>query len=752
MTTWRQLSSRAITNGLLVGVAVVDVLAIYTQHMQLWPLQVMLFVLISFIPGVALLRLLGARFTVWLANLVASFALGVLMLMLTSLAANQFLPLMGVARPLEFVGVFGAWQLGTLSLIVAASFRNLAPLQLRFQPMAARSWLFVVATAALPGMAVLGAFRLNNGGDGLAALITLGYAAVLVVWVIAGRRRLPDAALAWFVFVLGLAVLLMTSFRGWDITGHDVVREFRVYNLTHTAARWNVASFRDAYNACLSITILPQAYNVFLQVSGILVFKLLLQVIFAACPVVVFLLLRHYLSKLGALTGCLFFISYSTFVNDAAMLTRQGVAYLFFALALFVVLDWRQTKAHKLLFLICSLGVILSHYSTTYLFVALFTMAVACKWVIRWWSGKKGRPTMMDTTVMTPLFALILAGAAFTWSGLITQTAGGLAATVKTSITNIPHLMSDENKSSDTSAALLFAAAKSPVDTYQSYVTDVKRSTQAVASQDMPQLTDDDMPLTAFGHGLSRLGLESTGIETARQVVARFLQLLAVGGVVFITYLLWRQKSIGPSLDYVCMCWSGLIMLTFIVVLPTFSLNYGILRAFHQTMIFLLLPMMLVLARSSQWLRPRIRTGAAVAAMTGLFLLFTGAVAQLVGGTSATLSLNNRGLYYGLYYTTAADLRGYDWLKAHIAPRHDVRASSFAPAVMYDSDYPFSTTEILPSQIHDNSYVLLTEAQTLRQKLFLHYDGSSLITTFPLGYYLEQKNKLYSTIGTGVYR
>jgi uncharacterized membrane protein len=494
-------------------------------------------------------------------------------------------------------------------------------------------------------------------------------------------------------------------------------------------------------------------------VFGLVVFKVIMQVIFAACPVVIYLLLRQYISKLGALTGSLLFICYPTFINDSAMLTRQSVAYLFFALALLMMTNKIQKLRYKLLFLFCALGVILSHYSTAYVFVALFTGAVICKLCFMWWQHRRPSESLMHQTIVAPLFAGLLFLMTFIWYAQVTATSSGLVVTLQKSLANIPTLFSDENKSSDTSAALLFAGGKTQVDLFESYLTSSRpannttpAATSAGAEEYIPHLTNDDLPLTPLGARASKAGLDPSFITSARQDFARILQVLALAGVFYAVYKLVRRKPDALGADFVCLSLASIVLLAMLVVLPVLSLNYGILRAFHQTLIFLLLPIMLLIVWGGRYLWGWLRTSLAATSMVLLFLMFTGVFAQVLGGVGPHLSMNNSGLYYGLYYSSAADAQAFRWLKEHAPKKSDVRAANFNRAFMHDPDYPFSTVGILPSQIGDKTYVYLDQAQVLRQKVYANYENSPLIMTLPLEYYDKIKDQIYSSSSTRIYR
>ncbi|HEU5186971.1 MAG TPA: DUF2206 domain-containing protein [Candidatus Saccharimonadales bacterium] len=753
------ISPRRLAIGLGAWLVITNALVGLAHVTDWWPVKILVFICIAFLPGVAMLRLLRISLRTFYADLVYSFGLSILVLMLSGLLANQLLPLFGWNQPLNVWGVLGAWNVVAIGLIAAAIHTNRRPLQInRWSPKSwtKPTWAVFGFSLLLPCLAAFGAFRLNNGGDALFAEITLWCLAATIGYCIIVRRRLPDGLLAWLIFVIGLTVLLMTSLRGWDMVGHDIEREFRVYTLTHLNSLWDISLNRDPYNACLSITILPQMLGQLLHVSGLIVFKVILQVIFAVCPVILFILLRQYTTKLGALIGVLLFICYPTFINDSAMLTRQGVAYLFFALSLLIISNHAQKLRYKLLFLLCAMGAILSHYSTAYMFVALFILAMVFKFGVMWWLRRKQpkpRPKVKGT-VLSPLFAALLFLMTFIWYAQITATSSGLIVTLQKSVSHLPQLFSDDNKSTDTATALFFAGGKTQVDLYESYLSGSREITTKMADalRYLPGLTSDDLPITPLGLKAQAIGLSPSLIATLRLNFAKVLQVLALGSVVYVTYRLLKKKANTLDPDFICLSIAGVTILGLMVVLPVLSINYGVLRAFQQALIFLILPITLLIVALTRRIWPHLKTVVATLGMTFLFLLFTGMFAQLLGGVGPSLSLNNQGLYYGLFYTSAADTRAFAWMKDHIKKGNDVRAVNFNRAIMHDPQYPFTRVGILPTQIGADTFVYADPAQVVARKIYLYHESSPLIMTFPLDFYDNTKNRIYSTPSTRIYR
>ena len=88
-------------------------------------------------------------------------------------------------------------------------------------------------------------------------LAVLVVAAVLIVLLFAWRDTVHESSIVITIYLIALALLLMTSLRGWFVTGHDIQREFRVFELAADGGIWRIDAFQDAYNACMSVTILP---------------------------------------------------------------------------------------------------------------------------------------------------------------------------------------------------------------------------------------------------------------------------------------------------------------------------------------------------------------------------------------------------------------------------------------------------------------------------------------------------------------
>lgn len=146
-------------------------------------------------------------------------------------------------------------------------------------------------------------------------------------------------------------LLLLTSLRGWYITGHDIQREYQVFRLAADNGHWDISSFPDPYNACLSITLLPAALARLTGIEGTYIFKVLLPLLFALTPVLVYRSVRNVAPAIVALLSAVYLMLFPTFFTDMTFLGRQEVAFFFTGCAMVVVTDTsRPFASRRLLF------------------------------------------------------------------------------------------------------------------------------------------------------------------------------------------------------------------------------------------------------------------------------------------------------------------------------------------------------------------------------------------------------------------
>lgn len=625
-------------------------------------------------------------------------------------------------------------------------------------------------------LCVAGPTRLNNGLTGSVAVTGLLAVAGLLLLLVVRRGRYGTPVLQLGLFFAAAGILLLTSLRGWYITGHDIQREYEVFRLAADNGHWDITAFPDPYNACLSITLLPTALTRLTGIPGTYVFKVLLPLLFALTPVLVYRSVRNVAPQIIALLSAVYLMLFPTFFTDMTFLGRQEVAFFFVGCAMVVVTDsGRGFAERRVVFTVMVVGIVLSHYSTTYVIVAVLAIALGTDLVWRLLTRlRKGEPTGRSFVTWWMVAASALA--AFVWSGPVTHTTGQLRSTLSITERELMGGASDDAASSDVSYSLFGGASVSAEQRLKNYRADIVRQTAKgrAAGDYLPLSTVDrypvsvvaeqsNLPLTGAGRLLEKAGIDVPALNgLVRASAARLLQVLLLIGLA--TAVIRRRPrgrrvrpGFRPSRDQVTLSVGMIAIIGLLTVVPQLSVDYGVLRAFQQGLFFFA-PFV---AAGSLWLfrwTGRWAVPAASALALGLLLDLTGVVPKLLGGYPAQLHLANTGQYYDIYFVHPEERTAIRWVQSRAtdAQRADVQSE------VQTDRYTFSRlqtlirgraqNDIFPALVGSHSYVFLGSTTVTKDQATTFYRGDLVTYRYPTAFLDATKNKLYSSEGAEIYR
>lgn len=710
--------------------------------------------------------------------------LAVLGTIVLGLMVDVVLPLVGVPRP------FAPLPLAVASAVVDLALLAWRPTVALTSPGLVRTttrrllearWRLAPALAFLGlVLAVTGAVRLNNGAGGGVALASSAVAAVALLVLLLDRRPHPLRD-AWTVGATAAALLLGTSLRGWSITGHDIQAEFLAFRLTDAAQAWHPGTFDSAYNACLSVTILPE---VLVRTTGLapeVVFKVVLQLVFALVPVVVLTLGRRMMPRRPAIAGAILVMAFPTFFTDMPYLVRQEVAFFLMALMLLAATEPARTRIGTRVFVaVLGLGVVLSHYSTTYLLLLMLVVAalgLGAAGLLRLALRRGPAPLERPLVLLHPLVIAAVAVGAALWAGPVTHTDGHATSVVRETLSTLVGRSAAGPRSSDTSYALISRDRTTPEQRMHKAVVaslayrdaEIPTYLRVLPHPGTDVLTPEmhdriTAPDTALGRALDRQGLDPVHIDNGLRLAAAVLmQLLAALGLFWSLRRRRRPAPPGrlrPSRDLAFLVWGAMTALGLVVLVPNLSVEYGVLRAFQQTLL-VIAPMM---AMGLWWLlRPVARwsprRAATLLGLVPVLLLgiLTGLLPAVLGGQQQRFAYASAGDYYNRFYASDAELTGLGWLGAvdHadttnvrlIASRGiDVRL-----LVLSLNRAPVAD-RLFPTLLSKDGYVFI-DSQILHQGTStVFYTGDSLTYTYPLRLLDRHLDLVYSSPDARVYR
>ncbi|HYT43037.1 MAG TPA: hypothetical protein VEP90_11895, partial [Methylomirabilota bacterium] len=476
---------------LLVGLAILTNILELAHVNFLYTTTLISFCTCILLPGFLISLILRIRkLSLW-ENLLFIVGLSIAFLEFGGLLLNILLPIFGINNPLAFQNLVVGFDVYILLLFIFAWIRT-TQFEFHIQLPSRSKIEKVLYTLPIffPILATLGAIVLNNGGSNILTLILLGAIAVYSLLLVLFHDKIPADLFPYAIFFIGLASLFTTSLRSWYITGHDIIREFYVFQLTNSHHLWNMAFYQDPYSACLSITILPTILTNLLSIQDVYIYKVIFQILFATSPILVFFIMRNYTTPVLAFLSAFIFMSFPTFFNDMAMINRQEIGFIFFGLVLYMMLlPELPLSMRKILFIIFGINVVVSHYSTNFVllilvtFVYTLTLIISLPFVKNAFASllPKSYATLKNTFTHKKFLSLslilLLFLMTFFWNNLYTKSSSHVGSVVSEVINSI--FLKSNTKSNDLAYSIFFGSKKDPQQELQDYINSIAQSTES---------------------------------------------------------------------------------------------------------------------------------------------------------------------------------------------------------------------------------------------------------------------------------
>jgi uncharacterized membrane protein len=703
----------------------------------------------------------------------------ILGLILVGLIINTVLPHLGVSRPLDRGPVLLAVDIwcGIIAVWRPERF-NPAITRPRIDRLRGIDWTVGLLAFLCVPLAIMGANRLNNGASGGLTLVMLIIAAITLVLMFIKREVLNDGTLSAAVFFIALSLLLMTSLRGWYITGHDIQQEYKVFELTKDNGSWNISRFQDAYNACLSLTILPTELWQLMRIDDPYIYKFWYQLLFALCPVIVYRISLRFTNRGIAIIAVIYFIAFPTFFTDMPFLNRQEIAYLFVGACMMAATDKTlPRKTARLRMGLFSLGVILSHYSTSYVFLGtlaiswlMYKVLIAARSFMRHWRQNKRWPSIKKAALVPSVsllnVAVLVVGIGI-WNGLATHTVGGFGTILVQAVDSLRG-GTDATKSQDVSYSLFGGGAPPESQVLSSYIKTTlalpssERAAQGffpvstVGKYPITNIPLPNLPITSAGQVVDDSGLSVASLNSImRSGAARLLQLFVVLGLY--SALRTRKRKTGWITELIALASGALVIVALQVVVPAISVDYGVLRAFQQALI-VFGPLVAVGSVTIFWfLREKWSLRAAFAVAILFFASLVGTIPQITGGYPAQLNLNNSGQYYDLYYTHPQSITAIEWLQSNIpggagtTSQAQVQIDPYAYGELQTFTHLNLDNTNFPTLLQKSSYVFLGFETATGGRATVLTSGDLITYQYPMKLLNSSYNLVYSSNGAAIY-
>jgi len=753
---------------LIFGLIVNSLVLLDFQYLYLK--AILSFAFLTIIPGLLITLMLRIRNISFWEYLVYTIGLSIAFLMFGGLAINWILPWLHITdKPLSLTPLLISFNALLLIFWHIAYIRNNGfSLKIEFPKLNWLNKIFFITPMIFPLLSILGAITLNNDGPNYLTMTMLGGIAIYVPLVVLFRNKLNENIYPWSIFLIGAAVLLMLSLRSWYISGYDISLEYRVFRITKEYSLWSMDNLRSAYNACLSLTILPTIFDAFLKVNDQYIFKLAYPLLFSLTPIAMYLFFKRMTSNIASFFASIFFISNPWFIDPIVTLARQEIAFLFFALSLLILFNNQiETRIKYFLVIILSFSMVVSHYSTSYVTIILFTLVYLGTLTVRILNKCKIQFTVRllnffnlyfpnnKQVNIKGIYIILLILFTFLWYSQITQSSGNVTYFLRNTIKNLNQILVDEKKNAIVNQ--VFNVDYNPISqtTYDEYYA--LKTKEYGARKEIKRYDEKSYENYKFLPRYSRsLDVPNSQVYGAFFKLYKILLLLVpvfIGAGFFFIVFSKSSGFIMPNPEYLLLALVSGLLIVAMVVLPFVSQGYNFDRLYMQMMIVIApVEIMGGILIFNKLLRLGIGNTVMVISifLVSIFLFTFGFVWQIVGGETV-MWLNNFGSSYDLTYTHKSEVISTNWLTNFFTDT--VYASPPSHHVLISQGKIRNiVTDSLPPTFSRDSYVFLGYTNYVNQIGYFTIRGMNLGFVYPLDFLDQNKNKIYDNKGSAIYR
>ena len=524
--------------------------------------QIVGFILLSFIPGILILRILKVHNTGIVESLLYSVGLSIAFVYLTGLFVNFALPLMGISKPISMLPITATLAIFTLILGIVAYKRDKdfsAPTSTHFSigRLFSPPYLFLLV---LPFLAIFGARLVNlyqNNFLLLFFIIVIGCVVALVAF-----DRLPGNAYPLAIVIIAVSLLLHVTLISSQLSGTDIHAEYYFQNLVAQNGYWNF-TIPHTYNTATSIVFLCPIYSLMLNMDSIWIFKVIYPLAFSLVPLALFHIFRGQIGAKKGFFAAFFFMSMMVFFTEMTYIARQQITELFLALLILLLIDRKLALNQRTtLVIIFAMSLIVSHYALGY--ICLFFLLVG-------WG----------------VVALIRSHAGRRAWGRLTQKFGGLPQSL-TSRGAFPHKIMAVLIGVYLVVALGWYGGIAQ-GTALSTIVNIGHSQYSLLSTELP-----GQPGGKFFEPTERealigtaLGLDFPSASPLGKSFRIFQYLTELFIVVGFLRMLFRPKGFKFRAEYIALSIVAALVLLACIVIPRFSSYLNVSRFYHITLFFL---------------------------------------------------------------------------------------------------------------------------------------------------------------------
>ncbi len=667
--------------------------------------QVVGFVYLTFVPGLVILKTFRRHKGDFSETILFAIGLNIALLMLLGLFLNELFLLARVVSPLSTLPLLATMNIIVLLPLLLSHTRN-ASFAIDNSVLSYRLLLFI----GIPSLSILGALAVNDFGSNSLLLLMIAIIAGLVSLGIIFKKLLPIKFYQIAIFAVAIALLFHSSLITNYLVGWDIHSEYHVFKSTYNAAEWNstLTSWDDRIakgNDMLSVTILPTIYSKITDIDGTWLFKILYPVLFAFVPLILYKLYSGRMKKEVAFLSVFFLISNLAFFGVDGVPVKQMVAEFFYVLLFLVIFAEKiGTFERNFLFVVFSAGLIVSHYSMSYIFMFMIFLTWLLPTVFNFLTHRTRGKSRITLSMVLTFFVI-----AFAW-----------------------YIYTSESTSFN---AILEVGGQISRNFLADFLNPSARTTTV----------------------LSGLGAGTATVSIGHQIGRIFFYIAELFIVVGVVQMLHKKEYAGSE-EYAIVSVLNLGILLMAVIIPNFA-RYFRMERFYGVSILLLAPFFVLGGQTvfqliSRRRRPALALNLILIVLIPFFLFETGFIYEVTGDTSYSLPLSAyRTDSYDHLIVHKQEIYGVEWLSTYV--QSELIYCDYFSGFHVLTSYGLLTAENIrlfsnsTESADSNSHTYLRWENIVKNKMVGEgLDGAPVpMNTSDISFWLDEQNMIYSNGG-----
>ncbi|HEX8182287.1 MAG TPA: glycosyltransferase [Candidatus Saccharimonadales bacterium] len=593
-------------------------------------------------------------------------------------------------------------------------------------------------------LCIFNSILLNNDVNNILSAIIFPYIALLISFSIY-KKETDDWAHKFSLYCFALGLLYLFSLRGNLVNGWDIQSEMFVFNLTNNGELWNINLLRDAYNASLSLNILPTILSNYLHVSGDYIFKVYYPLITAFSLPVIYSFAKKFLSQSYAYILCVFFISQAQFMQQLPALARQQIAFLFFFILIYLCFSKISSSSKFTLQLIIGTGMILSHYSTAYVALAILISGLAIFKLLKLFGLIKSHTELISIRCI-----IILVLVSLFWYGQLTNTSNSLKTTfVKTlnSLSGSP----ENSRSKSAQAALPGYIEPNSEELMQEYIKNNIYNSEYL-SQSQKKSVANEVKLSDDISSSENNNILETSISIFTDTIKQLFKLGVIIGTVFLIIFYKNKRKSAAVLNIICISSASILLLSAIILLPQLSLNYNSERLYQQIIPIIGIGLFTLLLTAANRYSYVFVTFLVYLSLLAYLFTYVGFLANIVNGNS-TLQLSGSGQAYDQYFVHKGEIKASEFIKMEGLETKLIVSDVYGLVKLNRIlGKDVTTSQNIYAQTYNSDTVFFLTDTNIRGTMYGAESNNTISLIYPLKSLDTKRNLIYSSSTSRIYK